>query len=401
MNFNYTAVNEKGEKQEGIVEAISRDTAISAVQRRGLIVLSVVSADKPKSILEIPIFNYIPVKDIVIMSRQISTLFEAQVSALKAFSLIASNSENQLMKKNLEVVVSDLQSGFSISEALSKHPIIFSDFYVNMVKSGEESGKLTQTFAYLADYLDRQYALASKTKNALIYPAFVIGVFVIVMILMFVMIIPKLSAIIKESGQEIPWNTKIVMTMSDLIVNYGLYLLVIFGIFIFLGFYVLKSKKGQLFIDQIKLKVPIFGPLFTKVYLARISDNMDTMLSSGIPIVRAIEITSSVVGNKTYEEILSNSSEKVKSGNSFSEALSGHKEIPQMLVQMIKVGEETGAMGNILKTLARFYKREVDDAVDTLVGLIEPIMIVALGLGVGILLSSVLMPIYNIAGGIK
>ncbi len=401
MNFNYTAVNEKGEKQNGVVEAINRDTAISAVQKRGFIVLTVVSADKPKSILDITIFEKIPVKDVVIMSRQISTLFEAQVSALKTFSLIASNSQNKLMKKKLEIIVSDLQSGFSISQALAKHPMIFSDFYVNMVKSGEESGKLTQTFAYLADYLDRQYALAAKTKNALIYPAFVIGIFVVVMVLMFVMIIPKLSAIIKESGQEIPLNTRIVMGMSDLMVNYGLYLLIAVGALGVVGAYFIKSKKGKLFVDQLKLKTPVFGPLFTKVYLARIADNMDTMLSSGIPIVRAIEITAGVVGNRTYQEILSSSCEKVKSGSSFSDALSSHKEIPQILVQMIKVGEETGAMGNILKTLAKFYKREVDDAVDTLVGLIEPVMIVALGLGVGLLLTSVLMPIYNIAGGVN
>jgi type IV pilus assembly protein PilC len=401
MNFNYTAVNEKGEKQNGVVEAINRDTAISAVQKRGFIVLTVVSADKPKSLLDITIFEKIPVKDVVIMSRQISTLFEAQVSALKTFSLIASNSQNKLMKKKLEIIVSDLQSGFSISQALAKHPMIFSDFYVNMVKSGEESGKLTQTFAYLADYLDRQYALAAKTKNALIYPAFVIGIFVIVMVLMFVMIIPKLSAIIKESGQEIPLNTRIVMGISELMVNYGLYLLIAVGALGVVGAYFIKSKKGKLFVDQLKLKTPVFGPLFTKVYLARIADNMDTMLSSGIPIVRAIEITAGVVGNRTYQEILSSSCEKVKSGNSFSEALSSHKEIPQILVQMIKVGEETGAMGNILKTLAKFYKREVDDAVDTLVGLIEPVMIVALGLGVGLLLTSVLMPIYNIAGGVN
>ncbi len=401
MNFNYTAVNEKGEKQNGVVEAINRDTAISAVQKRGLIVLTVISADKPKSILDITIFEKIPVKDVVIMSRQISTLFEAQVSTLKTFSLIASNSQNKLMKKKLEIIVSDLQSGFSISQALAKHPMIFSDFYVNMVKSGEESGKLTQTFAYLADYLDRQYALAAKTKNALIYPAFVIGIFVVVMVLMFVMIIPKLSAIIKESGQEIPLNTRIVMGMSDLMVNYGLYLLIVVGALGVAGAYFVKSKKGKLLVDKLKLKTPVFGPLFTKVYLARIADNMDTMLSSGIPIVRAIEITAGVVGNRTYQEILSSSCEKVKSGSSFSDALGSHKEIPQILVQMIKVGEETGAMGNILKTLAKFYKREVDDAVDTLVGLIEPVMIVALGLGVGLLLTSVLMPIYNIAGGVN
>jgi type IV pilus assembly protein PilC len=270
-----------------------------------------------------------------------------------------------------------------------------------MVKAGEESGKLVQTFTYLADYLDRQYELTSKTRNALIYPAFVILVFITVMILMFVVVIPKLSQIIVESGQEIPVYTTVVIGISNFFVNYGLFLLigvVAFGVYVW---WFAQSDRGRKYLDQVKLSIPFAGNLFTKLYLSRISDNMETMLTSGIPIVRSIEITAQVVGNRVYRDIMLMSAEKVKSGSSLADSVDRHVEIPSIMVQMIKVGEETGSVGMVLKTLGKFYKREVDDAVDTLVGLIEPFMIVMLGVGVGILLTSVLVPIYNIASGIS
>ncbi|MCC7436781.1 type II secretion system F family protein [Candidatus Nomurabacteria bacterium] len=401
MNFRYTAVTDKGEKRDGVIEAVNRELAISGLQRRGLIVTSVKSEEEAKKWFEITLFEKVPMKEIVILSRQMSTLFEAQVSALKAFSLLAANTQNKLLARKMNQITADLQAGSSIAGALSKHPDIFSDFYVNMVKAGEESGKLTQVFEYLADYLDRQYALTSKTKHALVYPAFVITIFIVVMVLMFTVVVPKLSGIILESGQEIPFYTKIVLWVSDFLVNYGIFFLLFFVVFGIYVFRLARSQKGKNFIDEIKLSVPVVGSLFKKIYLARIADNMDTMLSAGIPIVRAIEITSNVVGNKKYQNILTEAMEAVKTGKSFSQALEVHEEIPKIMSQIVRVGEETGSMGQILKMLAKFYKREVDEAVDTLVGLIEPFMIISLGLGVGLLLVSVLVPIYNIAGGIQ
>ncbi|HVY35828.1 MAG TPA: type II secretion system F family protein [Candidatus Paceibacterota bacterium] len=401
MNFRYTAVTDKGEKREGTIDAVNRELAITGLQRRGLIVTSVKSEQEARRWFEITLFEKVPMKDIVILSRQMSTLFEAQVSALKAFSLLANNTEDKLLQKKLNQIVADLQAGSSIAGALAKHPDVFSDFYVNMVKAGEESGKLTQVFAYLADYLDRQYALTSKTKHALVYPAFVIGIFIVVMLVMFTVVIPKLSVIIAESGQTIPIYTRIIMAISSFLVNYGIFLLVFVVVAIGYLIRMAKTKKGKRILDDIKLNTPVIGNLYKKLYLARIADNMDTMLSAGIPIVRAIEITSTVVGNRRYQEIMMQAMEGVKTGKSFSQAIEGHKEIPQIMPQIVRVGEETGSMGAILKMLAKFYNREVDGAVDTLVGLIEPFMIVALGLGVGLLLVSVLVPIYNIAGGIQ
>ena len=402
MLFKYIALTNTGEKKEGTVDASSKDSAILAIQRRGLIVSSIEEDKGKQSILKLSFLgDSVAMKDIVIMSRQISTLFEAQVSALKAFNLLSTNTENPALVKVLNTVSEDIQSGSSISVSLSKHPTVFSDFYVNMIKAGEESGKLTQTFSYLADYLDRQYQLTSKTKNALIYPGFVLGVFFMVMTLMFVFIVPRLADIIRDSGQVVPFSTKVVMGISDLLVHYGLFVLIALVVFVLYIVRLANTKSGQEYLDRVKISVPIFKNIYTKLYLSRISDNMDTMLSSGIPIVRSIDLTAAVVGNKVYENLLKEVTEAVKSGSSLSDAMSKYTEIPPIMSGMIRVGEETGAVGNILKTLGKFYAREVNDAVDTLVSLIEPLMIVALGLGVGLLLTSVLMPIYNIAGGIN
>lgn len=401
MLFKYKAVDERGIKKEGEIDAPNRDLGISALQRRNLIVVSIIESEKKKSFLEISFFEKASNKDVVILSRQIATLFEAQVSALKAFSMLASNSENKFLAKRLIIVGEDLQAGMSVSGALSKHPEIFSQFYINMVKAGEETGKLNQTFLHLADYLDRQYAITSKTRNALIYPAFVVVTFFVVMGLMFTMVIPRLSGILKDSGQEIPVFTQIILSLSEFFVNYGIIFLIFIALFGVWIFQMSRTESGKNLIDKYRLSIPAIGNLYRKLYLSRISDNLDTMLVSGIPIIKSLDITSDVVNSNIYKSILKEVTVDVKAGLSLSQAFEKHPEyLPGIMVQMVKVGEETGSLGPILKTLGDFYKREVDDAVDTLIGLIEPVMIVVLGLGVGILLVAVLIPIYNIAGNI-
>lgn len=402
MLFKYKSIDAQGANKEGEIDAPNRDMAISGLQRRGLVVISIKEESENKSIFSMSFFEKVKQKDVVIFSRQIATLFEAQVSALKAFTMLAVNTENKLLGRKLTQIGDDLQSGVSISGALAKHPDVFSNFYVNMVKVGEETGKLNQTFLYLADYLDRQYALTSKTKNALIYPAFVVGTFLVVMTLMFTIVIPKLSSIILDSGQAVPFFTQIVIDVSNLFVNYGFFALIFL---VLLGIWIWRlasTARGKVYLDSLKLSVPILGDLYQKLYLSRITDNLNTMLSSGIPIVRAIDITADVVGSLIYKNLLGEVADDVKSGLALSAAFEKHTNyIPTILVQMTQVGEETGSLGAILKTLTIFYAREVDGAVDTLVGLIEPVMIVVLGVGVGILLVSVLGPIYNMTSSIS
>jgi len=402
MLFKYKAIDANGANKEGEIDAPTKDIAIGGLQRRGLVVISIKDEGTKKSIFDVSFFDKVNQKDIVIFSRQISTLFDAQVSALKAFTMLAANSENKLLGVKLTEVGDDLQSGVSISGALAKHPEIFSDFYVNMVRVGEETGKLNETFLHLADYLDRQYALTSKTKNALIYPAFVVFTFFVVMSLMFTIVIPQLATIIEGSGQAVPFFTQIVIDISNLFIHYGIFALIIL-VFLGLWFWRLASTaSGQAYLDKVKLTTPVIGNLYRTLYLSRITDNLNTMLSSGVPIVRALDITSQVVGSIVYKELLNEVADGVKSGLALSAAFGKHKDfIPPILIQMVAVGEETGSLGSILHTLTLFYAREVDDAVDTLVGLIEPVMIVVLGVGVGVLCVSVLGPIYNMSSSIS
>ncbi|MBU3668985.1 MAG: type II secretion system F family protein [Candidatus Taylorbacteria bacterium] len=402
MLFRYKAINQQGAETEGSIDAVNIDIAISSLQRRGFVITTIKPADQVAGLLgkDIGIFQRVKNKDVVILSRQMATLFSAQVSALRIFKLLAAEAENKALRVKLFEISEDIQGGATISASLAKHPKVFSSFYVNMVKAGEESGKLDETFQFLADYLDRNYEVTSKVKNALIYPAFVIFTFVAVMSLMLTVVIPKISSIIIDSGQEIPIYTKVVITISNLLVDFGPFILVGIVIAGFLLYQYAQTDAGKSAFSRTRIDFPYLGDLYRKLYLSRIADNLNTMLASGIPMIKALDLTANVVDNRIYEEIMRQTLESVKSGSALSDAIGKYPEIPGILVQMIRVGEETGELGNILKTLSRFYQREVMNAVDTLVDLIEPVMIVLLGLGVGFLLASVLIPIYNISSGI-
>jgi type II secretory pathway component PulF len=400
MLFTYHAIDADGRERDGTIEAASQDIAVSSLQRRKLVVSAIQEAGAKGGILnaDIPLFNRISNKDVVILSRQIATLFEAQVSALRVFRLLAAEVDNKNLARTLSAIGDELQGGSQISAALSRYPKVFSSFYVNMVRAGEESGKLSQTFDYLADYLDRSYDLVSKAQNALIYPAFVVVVFFGVMWLMMALVIPKISAVLVDSGQQLPFFTTLIINFSTFVSHYSVLIL---AALVAAGFYVWqmsRTKRGQLILDHLKLSVPYIGSLYSRLYLARISDNFATMILSGVSVVEAIDITSTIVDNSVFEAILADVATSVKGGSAISDAFSQHPEIPGIMVAMTRVGEETGELGTILTTLSKFYNREVSNSVDTLVGLIEPMMIVLLGVGVGVLLSAILMPIYNLAG---
>ena len=403
MIFHYKSIDKGGVPREGTVEGQNIELAIETVESRGYTVISIdpVKVEKESFLnFEITWFERFTNKEIVMLTRQIATLFNAQVSALRIFTLLGAEIENPKLKKILADVSEQPLQGSYISHAFAKHLDVFSTFYVSMVKAGEESGTLEQTFMYLADYLDRMYQVVSKVRNVLIYPAFVVTIFLGVMVLMLTLVIPSISTILLNSGQEIPVYTKVVIAVSDIMRNY-------FGLFLILGVLLgmvywqfQKTEAGTRVIDEFRLSIPFIGNLYEKLFLTRICDNLSTMLSSGISMVQALEVTAEVVDNRVYKEIIDETLIAVKDGRSFSDAISEYDEIPGVLTQMSKVGEETGKLSEVLKTLSNFYNREVNTAVDTLIGLIEPTMIVVLGLGVGLLLVSVLMPIYNITGSI-
>ena len=401
MLFKYVAIDKTNIQREGTVEAPSIDAAISAVQKRGYTVTAIDPIEQKKGLQELlnfefALFQGVSNKDIVILSRQISTLFTAHVSPLRIFRLLSAEVPNKQLQLIMSKIVDDMQAGSSISRALAAHPSVFSSFYVNMVRAGEESGSLEKSFAYMADYLDRSYEIVAKARNALVYPAFVVSIFVGVMVLMLTLVIPNIAKILIDSGQELPIYTKIVIGLSNFMVDYvALILIALAGGGVALWRFI-RTPVGKRAFDEFMISIPYLGDLQRKLLLTRICDNISTMLGSGVSMVQALEVTADVVDNEVYKEIIQAALQDVKGGRSFADAVGEYPEIPSVLSQMARVGEESGSLSEIMSTLATFYRREVYQAVETLIGLIEPLMIVMLGLGVGTLLASVLMPIYNL-----
>ncbi len=399
MLFSYRAIDQTGHATTGAIDALTLEVAITSLQRRGFTIQTITpGAAVPLWQRDIAFWRRVSGKDIVLLSRQVATLFEAQVSALRIFRLLSAETDNQILKEILLAVADDIQGGSSISRALAKHPAVFSSFYVSMVRSGEESGKIDQTFSFLADYLERTYEVTAKAKNALIYPIFVVITFIGVLVLMLTTVIPSVKDILAQSGQAIPVYTRIILGVSSFFVAYGWLLLIIVAAGGLFFWRFSRTPQGKVFTSQLKIRIPYIGSLFKKLYLSRIADNLHTQLSAAIPIIKALEITGEVVDNAVYEDALKLAVEAVKGGSSIANALSQSPVIPGIMIQMVKVGEEAGELAKILETVARFYRREVGNAVDTLVSLIEPALIIVLGLGVGLLLAAVLIPIYSIAG---
>jgi type II secretory pathway component PulF len=399
--FKYKAREPNGAEQQGIIDAGTSDLAIAALQRRNFVVVSVEplvpEGFNQKFQAVFASFKGVKQQDIVILSRQLSTLFEAKVPIVESFKVLISETESIKLKKHLTELLDDIEGGLSLSGAMARHPEAFSKFYVAMVKSGEESGKLEEIFLFLADYLERSYELSHKARNAMIYPAFILGAFIIVMVMMLVFVIPRISSILTESQAEIPVYTQVVLAASSVLRTYGIFILLALAAAVFAVFRYAKMAGGDVYLSKVQITIPVIGTLYKKMYLARIADNLHTLLSGGITVVRALTISSEVVGNAVYREILINATEEVKSGSMISDSLSKYSDIPPLFTQMIRIGEETGKLDYILKSVSKFYERDVNNLVDNLVSLIEPILILALGGGVGLLVASVLIPIYNIA----
>ncbi|MBI2175522.1 MAG: type II secretion system F family protein [Parcubacteria group bacterium] len=402
MLYHYVARTPAGEAQNGSIEAASVELAIGALQRRNLIIVSLEPAKEKGGVfaLRFSWFRSVKSRDVVILSRQLATLFEAKVPVVDALKVLATETENELLQESMQEILQDIQGGSSLSQAMARHPKAFSKFYVNMIRSGEESGKLEEVFLFLADYLERSYELTSRAKGALVYPAFILTAFAAVMTLMMVVVIPRLSTILTETGQALPFYTRMIIGLSDFLRQAGIFLLVLLAIGgVFLWRYV-STESGRATLGHIQLAIPYFGKLYKQLYVSRLADNLQTLLSGGVSAVRSLEIASDVIGNAVYRGVIIDVLSAVKSGSAFSEAFARHPEIPPLFSQMVRIGEETGKLDFMLKNLAIFYTREVENTVKSLVSLIEPMLIIVLGLGVGLLVAAIFVPIYSISTSI-
>ena len=398
MQFNYQGRTPEGEARSGVVEARSLDAAVEVLQRSNVIVTEVRPAGAaPLLGRRLAFFDRVSSRDLVIFSRQLSTLFQAKVPVTQSLRTLAAETESVGLREAAGTILDDVSGGASLSQALGRHPDIFSRFYISMVRAGEEAGKLEEVFLYLADYLERTYALVSKARNALMYPAFVLVAFIGVIIVMLVVVIPRLTAIFADLGQAVPLYTRIIIAISQFLQAWGIVLLMLVAVAAVAAWRYARTARGRLGFDPLKIQLPIIGNLLRKIYLTRLADNLSTLIVAGIPIIRALEITADVVSNRVYQQIINDAAESVKAGNTISVSFEKYREIPPLITQMIRVGEESGKLDFILKSAAGFYQRDVDNLLENFVSLIEPALIIFLGLGVGVLVAAVLVPLYNLS----
>ena len=396
MKFKYRATTIDGREQEGKIEAGSIERAIELLQKHKLIVVSIKPVRELASLTKIFSFlNRVSKKKVVMFSKELSILLTANIPLVEALRIQYEQEDNPYFREQIIAISKMVDDGAPFSVALSRFPNIFSDFYVNIVKSGEASGKLQESLCHLSTYIEKQYILTAKVKNALMYPAVIMAGFGLVGLAMMAFVVPQLVSVFEGSGQELPLPTKILVWASAFI--QGNFILILVSLVVF-GYIIKKyagTMEGKEKIDGLVLKLPQFKTVFQKFYLARFAENLSMLIGSGIPIINALKISGDVVGNEVYKKIVYNSVDEVKIGGSIAYAFERSDNVPPLISKMIRVGEKTGRVDVVLKDVGDFYTKEVDIAVDGLMSLIEPIMIFVLGGGVGLLVAAILMPIYQ------
>ncbi len=397
--FKYKALNEEGKKKQGLIEAGNEDVAADMLQDRGLSVISVKKQTTDLNLSILKFINRINIKDLVIFSRQFSVMISANVTLVQALRILVNQTENINLKMIISEVADEIDSGSRLSEALAKRPNVFSDFYVSVVKSGETSGKLDEVLSYLADETEKDYDITAKVKGAMIYPIFVLSGLAVVGFIMMVFVVPKLTAILTETGGELPLSTKILIAVSGFLSSYW-WLVIIIVVSSIVGIRVyIKTTKGKRFFDFVKLKLPIFGKLLQKIYLVRFTRSMNILIVGGVTVTKSLSVSAEVAENQIYKEIIQETSRAVEDGNSISSVFVKRKEIPKMVSQMMSVGEKTGKLDLILDKVTVFYTREIDNMIANLMVLMEPIIMLILGVAVGTMVAGIVLPMYNMASG--
>lgn len=400
MKFAYQARDKSGETKKGFVVALDRTNAEQLLSDNGLIIISLET--KEDSLLERlnPFGRSVKSKDLVLFSRQLATLIAARMPLLQALRILESQISNTRLIQVIRDLISSIENGESLSLALSKHPQVFGGIYISLVKSGELSGTLHKSLTYLADQLEKEYQLRSKVRSALTYPGFVIVTLFTVALLMFKFVLPKLTEVLKEQGGTLPFVSVVLIAITNFVNSYWWLIIIVVGAGIVGIRAYIGTVPGRYMWDAMKLRLPIVGNIFQRVYLVRFSRNLATLVAGGIPIIQSIQIIAEIVNNVIYRDILLTAAEQLAGGKSISESLSGYREFPSIVTQMIHVGEETAQLEEILDKLASFYEKEVDEKVSILTTLLEPVVMIILGLGVGALVAGILLPIYNLASSV-
>ena len=389
----------KGLIKKGETEAPS-EAALRIHLRQQSILPSKISLKGKEIKFSLPFGKKVKQRSISIFTRQLATMIDAGLPLVQSLEILASQQDSPVFKKIIREIREDVEGGSTFAGALKKHPLTFDELYTNLVVAGEEGGILDTILIRLATYIEKAEALKKKVKSALVYPSAIVGMAVIVVAILMIFVIPVFETMFKSAGQSLPLPTLIVLTMSKLVKKYVIIMIpaVILFFYLFKKYY--KTESGKTLIDRIILKLPVFGILFKKVAVARFSRTLGTLVSSGVPILDGLTIVSRSAGNKTVETAIMNARASIREGETISEPLGRGGIFPPMVIQMIAVGESTGALDAMLSKIADFYDEEVDASVANLTSLLEPLLMVFLGVVIGGVVIAMYLPIFNMASAV-
>jgi type IV pilus assembly protein PilC len=392
VSFNWEGMDRKGQRIKGRAVAQNEQSLKADLRRQGVVATRIRKQSKGFST-----GGKVKAEDIAIFSRQLATMLGAGIPLVQAFEIIGTGHDKPAMQKLVLEIKAEVEGGTSLHEALAKHPLYFDDLFVNLVEAGEQAGALESLLDKIATYKEKSEAVKKKVKKALFYPAAVLVVAGIVTVILLIFVIPQFEELFKGFGADLPAFTQMVINLSKFVQHNGVYLAVVAGGAIFaFGYFYKRSRKMRQMIDRLSLKVPIIGPILNKAAIARYARTLSTMFAAGVPLVEALESVSGACGNIVYEDAVMRMRDEVATGQRLQRAMENTSLFPNMVVQMIAVGEESGALDTMSGKVATFYEEDVDAAVDSMSSLLEPLIMVILGVLVGGLVIAMYLPIFKL-----
>lgn len=395
-SFQFEARNPEGQIVTGTMAAENQNKAERILWQNKLVVVSLEPKKEVFGFLE-NILQGVSIRDKMLFCKQLATMMEAGFPVMQSLNIIALQTTSKKMKEVVAGIITDLEEGHNLSSAIAKYSEVFSKVFISAVKAGEASGKLVQVLRNLSDNLDKDYEFNSKIKGAVVYPIFIVVAMVAIGALMLVKVVPQLETIFKESNVALPWPTRVILGTSHFLISYWwIVIIVIIGAILLIRSWS-KTPSGRYQIDLLKIRIPILSRLINVVYMARFCRTFALLVSTGIPILNAIKIVSDVMSNSVFQEVLDKSYQQVEKGVPLSVPLSRSKYFPAMVSHMVGVGEKTGKLDEVLQSLSNYYDLETDSEMKKLSSLLEPILIVIIGIGVAIMVFAIIMPIYSLA----
>ncbi len=403
MKYQYQAKTKEGEEQVGFVDAPSKEAAASVLATHDLFILSVTEVAKPHVWDRIAKwFGGVKRKDLMIFTRQMATLFEAQLPLPEILSTLQKQTRHPALKEAVFQISEDVDAGLSFSQALERQNAVFSPFMVSMVRSAEVTGNLEKVIGFLADYEEKEFALITKARSALIYPGIVVGLFVVVAVIMVTVVFPQIEPVFTQSGVALPWFTRMLIGSGAFLRRWWVAFVLLIGLLVAMVLDYFETKEGKALRDDMFIRAPILKRVYLPLTITRLSNAMAMLLLGGVPMAQAIEIVGQTIDNEVYKDLLTDVSSEVRQGIHVAEAMEKYPlYFPPLATQMIAVGETTGQVATMFTRISDFYGKEAENLINNLVDLIQPVLMIAIGLLVGILFASVLLPLYQLTTNIQ